>query len=410
MINRTSKLKKSVAFTLVIVFLIPIFIWKTEHTVGLLGFAGILAGIVFVSLATLTLLKSKIGITKSQYTNAILLICSVVFVLTIAELGLRFLRNDLRSYGERNGNSYYSSCYHLYLQTCESCTPKKQYYTHSPNSQSVFTESGTSYEHKFNTMGLRDDDPILAKDSNEYRIIGVGDSFTEGVGTDADSTWLKQLADILNHTSTTTHYTTLNAGVQGNDVIFSYQLFKDRLLRYEPDLVILNLNSTDINDIIFRGGIDRFDENGVYQQKNGPQWEYLFGASYLVRLVSLNLLNYNWQLLNLEEQHLAEQLAIKDIGKTINQFQSLAKANNFSFLLITHPLEHEINNIRQYKHLSYNPSIKHIELETTFDSIYKTEPTPIYYWPIDGHFTTKGYHVLAQEIYSQYFKNHLTNE
>ena len=82
----------------------------------------------------------------------------------------------------------------------------------------------------------------------------MGDSFTEGVGTTEDSTWLKQLEHMLNADPHRFYdYTTLNGGAHGSDLIFSYELLSGCLLKYHPDMVILNLNSTDIGDIVTRG-------------------------------------------------------------------------------------------------------------------------------------------------------------
>jgi hypothetical protein len=131
-----------------------------------------------------------------------------------------------------------------------------------------------SEEYKFmrviNSEGLADREHTPAKSVGEYRILALGDSLTEGDGAHADSTWLKFLERNLKKYPIQRNLTFMNAGVCGSDPFYSYVLLKDRLIRYKPDLVLLALNASDLNDLLIRGGMERFLPDGSVKYKNPP--------------------------------------------------------------------------------------------------------------------------------------------
>lgn len=139
-----------------------------------------------------------------------------------------------------------------------------------------------------NNEGLRDSNFDTLK--NKYRIITIGDSFTEGIGATNDSTWQKQLNKKINENGNvlTEIY---NAGILGSDPILENILLKTRLLKYKPDLVLLTINDSDIYDIEVRGGFNRFNENNKLNIKKKPFWSFLF-HSRLIRLINLAFFDF----------------------------------------------------------------------------------------------------------------------
>ena len=355
-------------------------------------------------------LRSKDIISKKTFGNLMALLFSLVIAMLVGEGMLRFTAKDLRSYGERNGSPNYNTPYKIYLHTCDSCDGRS-YFINDPNGHEEFYKPEFHYDHKYNSLGLRDKQFKVAKDSNEYRILGLGDSFTEGVGTSQDSTWLKQLEYRLNNdTVLKKHYTTMNGGAHGSDLFFSYDLLAHCLLKYKPDAVILNLNSTDINDIVFRGAYERYDAKGNFVGKKGPWWEPLFGSSYLVRLVTLKALHYNWQLMSAHQQQDENEKAYKAISQKIDDYQALAQKNGFEFFLVLQPLKEELKpNTNILENIRVPSSVKYLDLthQMLMDQLVSLtqEKATDYYWPIDGHFTTRGYKMEGEAIYGRYFSS-----
>lgn len=107
---------------------------------------------------------------------------------------------------------------------------------------SGFTGETTSEEYKIhvdiNSMGLRDDPITLNTDVN---ILAIGDSFTVGLGVEADEAWPSQLEPYLNSGSViSTTIRVVNAGVSGYSITQIRLLLQD-LMNLDPELVVLGL-------------------------------------------------------------------------------------------------------------------------------------------------------------------------
>ena len=398
-------MKWLIRLTLLILSLLPGYhywrIWDTDKVAGFPCFVSLLL-ILFVLGFVLIRSVQDIGLVRVKTVMSLmLLLFSFCFALLASELSLRSFDQNLKSYGERNGAGHYSTAYRVMLHKCDSCGGG-YYFINQPNGTEEFSKPEFHYQHKYNSLGLRDKEFTQHKDSNEFRILGLGDSFTEGVGTSADSTWLKQLESKLNANQNEGHFTTLNGGAHGSDLIFSYELLSHCLLKYHPNLVILNLNSTDIGDIVTRGTAEGINLKNGYAEGHAPWWEYLYGSSYLVRLFVMDGLGYNWELLSAEGQRKAEKEAIQAISEKIKDFERLAHDQHFFFLLLIQPLKDELaGNV--LSHVELDSSLERIDLTPYFaEKINKNhEPLSKYYWPVDGHFTNLGYELEARAIYTR---------
>jgi lysophospholipase L1-like esterase len=106
---------------------------------------------------------------------------------------------------------------------------------------------------RINSEGLRDREYPAGKDPSIYRIVVLGDSFTFGVGVDAEESYPKHLERLLNHDhdlgeGKPVKFEVVNAGVDGYGTEQEYLYLTDLLNRYKPDLVLVGLYSNDIAD------------------------------------------------------------------------------------------------------------------------------------------------------------------
>ena len=109
--------------------------------------------------------------------------------------------------------------------------------------------------------GLRGDEISLAKDSDQYRIVMLGDSFTMGKGVEDDETFAALLDERLSQTSPL-GVEVINAGVDSYTPLLSYLYLRYQLADLDPDLVVLNLDMSDlIQDRAYRALAVR-DESG----------------------------------------------------------------------------------------------------------------------------------------------------
>jgi len=200
-----------------------------------------------------------------------------------------------------------------------------------------------SYEHSFNTIGLRETDLDKVKIDSSFTIAGFGDSFTEGVGAPYDSTWVKLLSNQLK--SCRTNLLCVNAGRNGSDIIYETYKFKHLILEtYKPQLVIFSINTSDINDLIVRGGNERLvsENNVVY--RDGPWWKYLYSFSYVWRVIAHEIIGVEWTFYTKSVYEKLEEEAKKLIYSTItDEIIPFAKNQKIQTLFVLTPMEYELD-------------------------------------------------------------------
>ena len=113
---------------------------------------------------------------------------------------------------------------------------------------------------QYNSEGLRDIEHSRTKPANKYRLLLLGDSYTEGLGSEYPETWCSILKEKLNADSAMIDV--INGGFIGSDPFYAFQLYKNRLVKYHPDHILLMINFTDVYETMVRGGM-RSEERRV---------------------------------------------------------------------------------------------------------------------------------------------------
>jgi lysophospholipase L1-like esterase len=342
--------------------------------------------------------------------NIRLAVFSTLIALFAGEMALRFVIKSELSYGEKNGGWFYVSPYRIVLLE----NVMRKYYLGEEDvtlrvrqaglkKRSVKTEF--DFLHEYNNEGLRDADFDLEKRENEYRVLTFGDSFTEGVGTPGDSTWPRLLKRHLQGKMPQKEVVSMNFGASGSDVVFECDKLKKIGLKYRPDLVILTINNTDLNDLVVRGGRERFQDNQTLRYHSAPAAEYLYAFSYIFRQVRRLNSNRNHFLISSDQYTAWLQDARKSILYELDQFQKLADEHNFTFCAVFHPLPHEIQQPNLefqdiYAGLTLHPPHHKVNILEYWqqNGTLKPEIAGKWYWKLDRHHTPTGYQALADAI------------
>lgn len=119
---------------------------------------------------------------------------------------------------------------------------------------------GIPYE--TNSLGLRDREYAAVKPPGAYRILMLGDSFTEGWTLAFDGVVAKQVERSL-AARCRRPFEVINGGTASYSPLLEYLLLKDIGPRLKPDLVLLNFDMTDVHDDAVRKPLARFDANGL---------------------------------------------------------------------------------------------------------------------------------------------------
>lgn len=220
-----------------------------------------------------------------------------------------------------------------------------------------------------NSDGLfeRYDYPVQ-KLPHTYRIITIGDSFTEGIYVDTGNNYSERLEDMLNttaHCRNISHFEVINLGVAGYDMRYILERFKRKGVKYDPDLVIylsLDNDFTEDNEVFHEvlshlDGKETIENDKVYF--DSPQ--------------------YN------REANIAMQL---------KHFRTFLDMVPHSFLLFTlHSLMPTDIRLLLHQTLFGKPSM-YMDVET---KQYDAFP--------DGHPTEKGHELFAQLLYDYLITN-----
>ncbi len=323
------------------------------------------------------------------FTGLILLV-----LLLSVEASLRFVVKNHLDFGEINGLDGRANLYNNSMADA--------YVWPEPNRSTAYSNNEFKYYREKNNKGLSEIN-IPPKEKGEIRILCLGDSFTEGAGTSYDSSWVKQVEVLLHESCNGNHITLINAGLSGSDPFFEYQLLKNNLLDYQPDWVIMNVNSSDIFDYLARGGMERFRKDGSIHYKNAPWWYQAYKYSYIIRHFAHDVLHLTKMLNTKEEERHLTAKAIRDINAVGHSMDRLADEMGFRFVMTLQPLHYEIE-ANQYTFNNFTAITSNLRhtynlMPCLKESTKQLDKPNDYFWPIDKHFDSKGYQLMGDCIF-----------
>jgi hypothetical protein len=117
-------------------------------------------------------------------------------------------------------------------------------YRLQPGARTRFTTSEFDTHIAVNNAGVRDDEDIGPKQSNEKRILVLGDSLVLSVQVPFSVTFTEHLERRLNAEvppDDPTRYRVINAGVQGFGPVEEWLFFREVLAGLEPDVVLISI-------------------------------------------------------------------------------------------------------------------------------------------------------------------------
>jgi lysophospholipase L1-like esterase len=114
-----------------------------------------------------------------------------------------------------------------------------------PNLDVVHSRGCFEGEVRTNRWGMRDRDRSLTKEQVQFRIALVGDSIVEGVHVKPDQVMNIELEKLL-ASKGYSNVEVLNFGLGSIGTTQEYLMYKDRVQRFHPDLVVLMFSDNDV--------------------------------------------------------------------------------------------------------------------------------------------------------------------
>jgi hypothetical protein len=302
---------------------------------------------------------------------------------------------------------------------------------------------------------VRGPDIEIKKPQGVYRILTLGDSFTMGKGVEDNETFSAVLETIMGERlrqcrKQRKKVSVINCGVDSYSPILSYIQLSRELILLEPDLVVLNLDMSDlVQEIAYRQqAIYDKDGNIVGVPGGNPTdtlsarfryWieNHLFitrvALFYTNKLLGHKDLTIRGVVERANEEVIKHTLADDPTDRSaqwqlifdsINRIHHFCRDRNIKFLLTVYPWAHQISNteaiparytymakdaipsnasLNTITELSQEYDIKLVNLFPIFQSYLGSEPL---YFKHDMHWTTTGHTVMASGLAQYLFLNY----
>lgn len=331
--------------------------------------------LIFLSILALAIYFMK--------SDKVILLFFVSFSMWFLVECILYKVSPYKSYLEQNGNIFYK------------IHEEQEEFIHSriPHQTIVHKQKEFETNFKINHRGFRGD---LIEDS--MKIILIGDSFIEGWGLSNDST-----INILLERQIGCNYCVMNAGVSGSEVISAFKFLKEFLKEnIQPQLVILNINSTDFTDLYLSNKTD---------SKPNTFLKAIYGSSFIFRHV-YNILSIDKKYgFNIKQTYVKNEEVLPLFQDVFIEYQNLLSSKNISFFVILQPVENELTQAKE-EAILFNLEKILIELDISHYNAHNDFKNHLNYselfWPVDGHFNNKGAQFFAENIYHELLNMHIT--
>ena len=126
-----------------------------------------------------------------------------------------------------------------------------------------YTANRRGVEFRINALGLKDREYPPEKPAGVFRVLVLGDSYTEGFGLPIPQTMPKQLEAMLARDRCLQPVEIVNGGVSSYSPIIEYLFLKQIGPALDPSLLVLAFDMTDVHDDWVRTQIATLTPNGL---------------------------------------------------------------------------------------------------------------------------------------------------
>ena len=323
----------------------------------------------------------------------------------------------------------------------------KFHHSFIPDSRGPSISKEWDVVYDINSFGLRDREYPVKKGDNVFRILALGDSFTEGHGVAIEQTFVKILEEKLNESFVDdVKYEVIIAGIGGYSPILEYLFLSDKGLRFNPDLVVLFYDFNDLKDDRDLEITTVFDEKGLplrcfpYKRIRAygfnPLERFLIKHSryylYLENRINKKLFKLRHKDIKFEEEvdafiafregedQLVRKLWEKN-EKYLGLIHEILRKKGIPFVIASYPYAIEVSSVewsegRAARDLGIEkvygqPQVidflrrfaddRGIFFINVYDDFKKSRVFPLYF-KFDGHFNKNGHALMAEALFPKF--------
>lgn len=313
----------------------------------------------------------------------------LVYCFLLFEFGLRLIGIN-QTYFEKKSGKYES----LYKYR-----PNKVMHKRTPN-DSLYLESKGEFKFLFktNSWGYSDREWDTTN-KKEFRILALGDSFTEGFGVTQDSSWVAQISRKY-HDRNIKWY---NGGISASDPFSNLYNLQHELYQLKPDLVVQIFSNQDFEeDLLLRGGFERFKNNQLVYPKV-PFFENIYAYSYIVRLFYNHFTKRNYFI---SFNDLNKSQSENYFNQLVELYNDWAQKNQVQVVLVHYCTDYNYYKVGNLSKIDSSYKVSdYLKVESVTacyqESIQNDlESFKSLWWEIDHHHNAKGYRLMSNCIYN----------
>jgi len=286
-------------------------------------------------------------------------------------------------------------------------------------------DSGFTIPVSTNSNGYRDKELIDPKPENIYRILALGDSFTWGLGVNADDCWVEMLEQTLNSTEQNSilpqdkKIEVVNTGVGSWNTEVEASYLAQKGMTHKPDAVILGFLSND-----FRSKTTDYiiDEDGylttnlsdgknrlhlqslVFNDKsNRPLWKRFIESSHVIRWASGRRMKTEKKML----MHFNDKNSKKKTRDALEKINNVTAAAGIPFYVCVFPTVEDPVPDSEYQDLMLvGKWCEEMDVSWVYmgDALTGLPSPELWVHPRDHHPNAQAHEKYANLIYNAFFQ------
>jgi len=333
--------------------------------------AGILPRFTNTPIAYYSSIESKVmrPIFRKYLSNGLLSLASIVGCLVVLEIGARFFHLALAPVGEEIGGGLKK------ILQFDSVLEMR----YAENSETKIVSPYGEYDvvYKTNELGIRDRPVPKVKVQGEFRMLAIGNSFTEGWGVPAKAGMLRVAERTANENpSRRRSLRIVNAGMSGFGAAQGYLLARSLIERVMPDAILFVLVGTMINsdanylsrasfddaaiatglsvDAILSGGVgaselsNEFDMTNLLRELGGPSEFARFVAQRLAARKAIMKITPMDPKTDMVAIYRADESSATELYEPtlrhVGALAEMARANAIDFLVVHMPMAFQLSD------------------------------------------------------------------
>ena len=242
-------------------------------------------------------------------------------------------------------------------------------------------------EFEINDDGLRDYNYVKVKDTDNYRIALIGSSINFGFDVHLNETFAKKLEYYLNKNVKGKKYEVIIFGRPGFNSKEYYAIFKDKVIHYNPDLIICSIVQNNLEKLSYQKFKNKHKSNkkkDIDNQNHMLPWLNIKNSKigklirselhlYLMTAKSLNNIYQEILISNgIKEMKTVDidslnnnfMIQINNSLSWLEEIRNDCIKNNIKFSILLHPYEMQfgIDKINKWRELGYELNNNLLEL------------------------------------------------